>query len=275
VTGALARVRSLLFVPGDDEAKLRKAGASGADVVIADLEDGVAPNSKPRARDTIARVFAEPAGDTLRAVRVCALGTKDAQADLALAARVGVDVVVVPKAEPAGVALLDGNVPLIALVETGADLRSAYELARAPAVAALMLGPADLSADLGLEPRPDGLELLHARSTLVIDSAAAGIAPPIDGPRLDFRAEEALRAEVALVRALGFGAKACIHPAQVAVVNAGFTPSADEVEAAARIVAAHERARGGVVALDGTMVDGPVVARALRTIARVGPERAR
>jgi len=102
----------------------------------------------------------------------------------------------------------------------------------------------------------------------VLDSAAAGLTAPIDGPRLDFRDAAALRHEVELARSLGFGAKACIHPDQLVVVNDGFTETDERIEWARRVVAAFESSEGGATALDGTMVDEPVVARARRTLAR-------
>ena len=126
-------------------------------------------------------------------------------------------------------------------------------------------------AALGLEPHGDGLELLFARSCIAVDSAAAGIGRPIDSPCLSFRDLEVVRHESQRARALGFGGKACIHPAQVAVVNAAFTPSAEQVEWAESTLAAladAEREGRGAVALAGTMIDEPVAARARGILAR-------
>ncbi len=176
------------------------------------------------------------------------------------------DAIVLPKAEPDDVAQLPpGCPPVIAIVETAAGLRAAFELASDPRVAALFLGSIDLGAALGLERRADGLELLHARSRLVLDSAAAGIRPPFDGVHADVGDLDGLAGEIALARSLGMRGKGCIHPAQVAVVNAGFAPRLEEVDWARRVVAAYEEgiaAGRGAVSLEGEMIDLPVVKRA-------------
>jgi citrate lyase beta subunit len=136
-----------------------------------------------------------------------------------------------------------------------------------------MLGGLDLGAELGLQPRTDGAELLYARSKVVVDSAAAGLRPPFDVVHLATRDEPGLEAECRLARSLGFGGKACIHPAQVPVVNAAFRPTATEVEWARQVLDAAEeglRDGRGVVALDGAMVDAPVVERARRILTEAG-----
>ncbi len=120
---------------------------------------------------------------------------------------------------------------MIAIVETALGVRQAYETARLPRVAALVLGAVDLGAELGLEPRADGQEVLYARSQLVVDSAAAGIRSPFDLVHLDTRDDEGLEAEARLARSLGFRGKACIHPAQVEIVNRVFSPTKEEQRA--------------------------------------------
>jgi citrate lyase subunit beta/citryl-CoA lyase len=159
---------------------------------------------------------------------------------------------------------------VIAIIETAAGVRAAYETAVAPRVAALLLGAVDLGAELGLEPRADGLEVLYARSQLVVDSAAAGIRPPFDIVHLDVRDDAGLEAECRLARSLGFRGKGCIHPAQIDIVNRVFAPSDAELEWARDVVEAFEREEAdgrGVFALDGEMVDLPVVERARRILA--------
>jgi citrate lyase subunit beta / citryl-CoA lyase len=292
MSAPLASVRSLLFAPGNEERKLRGALASEADAVIADLEDGVAASQRDRAREVVREVLGEgdapsggppAAGDEpggnrspaldraprepgpLRLLRIAEPG------DLALAAELGVDAVMVPKATAATVRDLPAAPPVVAIVETPAGVREAHAIASSPAVAALMLGAVDLSAALGLEPYGDGLELLFARSALAVDSAAAGIGRPIDSPCLDFKDLDVVRHEAERARALGFAGKACIHPAQVTVVNAAFTPSAEQVEWAESTLAAlaeGEREGRGAVALAGTMIDEPVAARARGILAR-------
>ena len=269
----LSRVRSLLFAPGSDKRKLVKALESPADAIVADLEDAVAPAEKDAARGLVHDVFAAT-GDgpgPLRLVRVNAVGTAFYADDMAAVAAIAPDAIVLPKATPAGVDALgaDGP-PVVAIVETAQGVRLAYEIASRPRVAALQIGAVDLGAEAGLEPRPDGLEILYVRSKVVLDSAAAGLRSPFDVVHLDVEAGDALEEECRLARSLGFRGKACIHPSQVPVVNRAFTPSESEVAWAWKVLDAYEAgvAEGvGVVALDGAMIDLPVVQRARRLLA--------
>lgn len=237
---------------------------SGADVVIADLEDAVAPERKAEARDLVARL--RP-----RVVRINGAETEWFADDVALTGELELDAVVLPKATPEAVeALGPEGPPIIAIVETAQGLRVAYETAASPRVELLMLGSVDLGVELRLEPRPDGLEILYARSQLVIDSAAAEIGAPIDVVHLDFRDLAGLEESARFARSLGFGGKACIHPDQVAIVNRVFAPESEDVEWAQRVVEAYERGERegkGAVALEGTMVDLPVVERARQVLA--------
>jgi citrate lyase beta subunit len=206
----------------------------------------------------------------LRVIRVNGADTRWFAGDVALVRRLEPDAIVLPKATPAAVGELPADVPpVIAIVETAQGLRQAYETAADGRVAALALGAVDLGAELGLEPRPDGLEILYARSKVVTDSAAAGIRAPFDVVRLDYSDTAALEAECRLARSLGFRGKLCIHPAQIPVVNRVFAPTDEEIAWARRIVDAFERAESegtGVFGLDGTMVDLPVVERARRVL---------
>jgi citrate lyase beta subunit len=261
---ALSTVRSLLFAPGNDERKLRRALESDADAVIADLEDAVPAGEKDRAREVVREVLGE-GGAPLRLLRIAD------PSDHALAAALQLDAVMVPKATAAALRDLPGEPPVVAIVETPSGLREAHAIASAPAVSALMLGAVDLSTALGLEPYGDGLELLFARSSIAVDSAAAGIGRPFDSPCLDFRDLDVVRHEAERARSLGFAGKACIHPAQVATVNSAFTPSAEQVEWAEstlEVLAEAEREGRGAVALAGTMIDEPVAARARGILAR-------
>ncbi|PXY36881.1 hypothetical protein BA062_10100 [Prauserella flavalba] len=267
-------MRSLLFAPGKDERKLTKALASGADLVVADLEDAVPPGEKEAARETIARVFAREPRDRPRFVRINAPGTEWADGDLAALADIRPDGIMVPKATPSALAALgEHGPPVLALIETAAGVREAYETAAHPRVAALMLGGADLAAEANLEVRADGQELLHARSTLVFASVAAGIRPPFDVVHLDVRDDAGQEAEARLARSLGFGGKACVHPAQLSGVHRVFTPTEAETAHAKAVLAAFDDAAGrgeSVVLLDGKLVDPPIVARARTTLARAG-----
>ena len=267
----LRHLRSFLFAPGSDERKLARALESDADAVIADLEDAVAPAEKDAARAVVARVLGEASSRAIVTVRVNGAGTPHFEADLELVRELPLGGVVLPKATPAAlVALGPAGPPVLALVETAIGLRAAFEIASHPRVEALVLGGADLGAELGLEPRPDGLELLHARSTLVVDSAAAGIRPPVDVVHLDTRDAAGLEREARLARSLGLGGKACIHPAQVAVVNEVFSPRPEELRWAEAVLDAYEdgvREGRGAVSLGGEMIDVAVVERARRLLA--------
>ena len=270
------RIGSVLFAPGDDQRKLGKAIDAGATLAIADLEDAVAESAKAAARDVVAAALTGRAPVAGRcAVRINALDTPFAGDDLAMAASAGADAIVVPKARASSLRTLDAATlpPIIAIVETAVGLQESAEIATAPGVWALLLGAVDLAVELRLTPRADGLELLFARSKLVLDSAAAQIAAPIDIVHVDIADDDALRAESELARSLGFGGKACIHPRQVPIVERAFAPTADELERARRVVDAYEAAaaRGeGVVRVDGAMVDLPVYERA-RDIIRDSP----
>jgi citrate lyase beta subunit len=188
-----------------------------------------------------------------------------------MAEGLSLDAVVLPKATPESVAALGGQgPPVIAIVETAQGVRLAYETACAPRVAALILGAVDLAAEVGLEPRPDGLEILYARSKVVLDSVAAGIRPPFDIVHVDIDDDEGLEAECRLARSLGFRGKACIHPQQVPIVNRVFAPSKAEVDWARKVIEAYDQGISegrGAVALNGAMIDLPVVERARRVLA--------
>jgi len=267
---SLASARSFLFAPGSDARKLSKALGSGADAVVADLEDAVLPDEKARARSLVVDAMGG-GGDSLRLVRVNAVGTPWFDDDISSLSALDLDGIVLPKATPEAAARTTQlGLPVVAIVETADGLRRAHALASTSGVETLILGAVDLGLELGLEPRPDGLELLHARSTLVVDSAAAGIRPPVDQVWVDTRDLDGLGRDCLFARSLGFRGKACIHPAQVEVVNEAFTPSQDEVTRAQAVVAAYERAveeGRGAVALDGEMIDLPVVERARRVLA--------
>jgi citrate lyase beta subunit len=269
-----AGLRSLLFVPVDDAGRAERAFGRGADAVVLDLEDGVAPDVKDAARTAVADLLrGRPwLGGSVVLVRVNALDSSWGPDDLLALRGLPVDGVVVPKATPEAVRCwAELGSPLLAIVETAAGLRSAYETASDPAVHALMLGAADLGAELGLTPRPDGLELLHARSMLVVDSAAAGVRAPFDAVCLAVSDTKALVEEAELAKSLGLGGKACIHPAQVVAVNRVFSPSSDELAEAREVVGAYETAvrdGRGALTVRGKMIDLPVVARARATLAQ-------
>lgn len=261
--------RSLLFFPGNDARKFERAAGSPADVVVADMEDAVPDGDKHSAREQVARFIAEPnPAGPVRAVRINSLDSPHAAADLELIREIRPGFVIVPKASAAELQEL-GPLPwepaLVAIIETPGALRETYEIAATPGVSALMLGGVDLADSLRLRPRKDGLDLLYPRSRLVIDSAAAGLPAPLDGVYTRLDDEEGLLEECSLVRSLGFGGKACIHPKQIDAINRTFGPDDAEIAWAQRVVTAYAEAAAegrGAIRLDGEMVDLPVVTRA-------------
>ncbi|WP_114424135.1 HpcH/HpaI aldolase/citrate lyase family protein [Nocardioides houyundeii] len=258
--------RTLLFVPGTKPERVAKALASGADLVVVDLEDAVPAAAKATARQAVDRLLGE--GLPLM-VRINAVGTADHLADLELVRRHGCPIML-PKAQD--VEALDrlalGCGPVVALVETAAGVLAAPSLAAHPAVVRLAFGHLDLAAELGIDP--DAHEaLLWARSTLVLASAAAGLAAPVDGVTADVTDEERLDGDVHRAQQLGMGGKLCIHPRQVVAATRGFAPDEATVTWARAVLeaaAAAEAAGEGVATLDGRMVDRPVVERALRVL---------
>jgi citrate lyase beta subunit len=265
------KIRTLLFAPGDSRRKLERAIACDADGVICDLEDSVSADFKTVGRATVLATLGGVSTTCAKLIRVNPRGS-DLEADLEVARKVRADALVLPKATPDLIAALPrGLPPIVAIVETAAGVRSAFEIASAPGVSALMLGSVDLGTELGLEPQSDGRELLLVRSTLVIDSAAAGIRPPIDGIHRKLDDDAGLEEEAVLARSLGFGGKACIHPRQVPIVNDAFSPSQSSLEWARAVVEGYEDSlsRGqGAVQVDGEMIDRPVFERARLILTR-------
>jgi citrate lyase subunit beta/citryl-CoA lyase len=244
--------RSYLFVPGDRPERFGKALASGADAVIVDLEDAVAPQAKEAAR---AHLRAWLSVDHPVLVRINAAGSSWFDDDLALCAHRAVAGIVLPKAERAAdvQTVFDAGARMILpLVESALGLWNAAELCRAPGVARLVFGAIDFCLDAGIVEGHESL--LYARSQLVLASRVAGIAAPVDGVTVALHDPGAVGQDAQRARALGFGAKLCIHPGQVAAVHAAFLPTAQELDWARRVHATGAAA----VAVDGRMVDRPV-----------------
>lgn len=274
---SLALARTFLFVPGDRPERHARALASRAGAVIVDLEDAVAPERKAEARECLGRTHA--ALDAVERgrllVRVNPCGTPWHEEDRALVARLslqGLAGVVLPKAEQAReladlAAAIGPQSVLIPLIESAAGLAAIDALAAAPQVLRLAFGHLDFQADVGLACEADEAELVPVRLALVLASRRAGIASPIDGVTPDWRDLERLSADAARARRGGFGAKLCIHPEQVAPVQAALGPSAEQLAWARRVDAAMREAGGGVIRLDGRMVDAPVLQLARRLLA--------
>ncbi len=268
--------RSMLFLPGLRADRYAKALACGPDVVCLDLEDAVAPNLKPQARETVlALLESADRGQTSLALRINAAGTQAAVEDLqALAAcKRAPDMVVLPKVQGADdLAWLESMLPeafaaaeIWAIIETAEGLEAAARIARASRrLAGLLFGGADLAAELGcaMEWEP----LLYARSRVVHAAAIAGIAV-MDVPCLDVHDDDGLRRELAAVRRLGYGGKAAIHPRQIAIIHEGFAPGEAELHAARRLLSAFDACTDGVCLLDGRLVELPMVRAARRVVA--------
>jgi citrate lyase beta subunit len=280
--------RSLLFVPGDDPRKIERADRAGADTVILDLEDSVAPDRKADARrnveDAIRASLVAGGWPFEIAVRVNSSATPGFAEDIAAVVAAGASAIVLPKAESArqveqvvarvAAAERDRHASptrLLLLVETPLGIARALELGSAPRVDALCFGHADFSAQMGLAEADASRGVVHhARCSLAIAARACGVAP-IDCVALGVKDEVACREDAELGLRLGFDGKLCIHPRQVEIVNQVYTPSPAEVEEARRIVAAADAAAAegrGVLALDGKMIDAPVVAAKRRVLER-------
>ena len=273
-----AEPRSWLFVPADSEKKIAKAIASPADAVIFDLEDSVVPERKADARD-ILKALPERDGGPLWWVRINPIGTEHHKDDLELISRGDISGIVLPKAESGAdvtqLAHRTGSIPVHAIVtETAASLFNllSYRDPKSPLVA-MSWGAEDLSAALGASSKYDESGELAftyklARSLCLAGAVAAGV-QPVDGVFADFRDEAGLRAEAEAARRDGFTGKLAIHPDQVEVINAAFTPSEEDVRAAEEVVAAFEaHPDAGTVSIGGRMVDRPHLLQARRVLQR-------
>ena len=266
----------MLFLPADRSERFRKALDSGADVVCLDLEDGVAFNRKDLARQAALDLLQHRAPTRAEIVlRIndpkTDLGRQDLKALLASSARP--DALMLPKTTGAGEVrqveseLRQGpqGLPLVLMIETARAVAAAEDIATASSdVAFLFFGGVDLSADLGCAMTWDAL--LVARSRTVLAAAIAGV-EAMDSPFLDVPDVGALAEECAAVRRLGFTGKAAIHPTQVSVIQDAFSPGEAEVAWARRVVSAYEAQQGGVLLVDGRLVERPVIASAKRTLA--------
>jgi (S)-citramalyl-CoA lyase len=278
INQAAIRARSWLFTPATRPDRFANAAAADADVLILDLEDAVAPKDKAQARTTALDYLAgNPTDGALHALRINGLDTRSGIADLdaLLGSSAALNFLVLPKTETAGhLQILDRlltaagkDTGLIALIESARGLAAVEAIATAtPRLAGLMLGAADMAADLGAATAWE--PLAYARSRLIAACALAAVTP-IDAPFFDIRDEDGLKREVAAVVALGFAAKAAIHPAQISVINAALTPSAEAAEKARAILAENAK---GVGTIDGQMIDEAVARKARRTLAAAGIE---
>jgi citrate lyase subunit beta/citryl-CoA lyase len=279
-------VRSYLYVPADQPEKLAKATTRGADALVLDLEDGVAPGRKEEAREAAERWLSD--FDQARPqIWVRVNNTPEVlDADLRALASAPPHGVLVPKADletiSATVQILDqagaAAVRIAALIETAPALLAAAEIAAAPRVDHLAIGEADLGVELGIDASDDEREWQPVRMALVVASAAAGIGAPVGPVSTAYRDLDALKASTERLARLGFGGRSAIHPDQIPVINAVFTPDPGEVAEAEKLLAGYAKAQaaGEGVFIDhtGEMADEARVRRARRIVAQAEAARA-
>lgn len=287
-------MRSLLFVPGDSERKLDKGLASGADVLIVDLEDSVAPARKAAAREMAAAFLAARGGKAgpLLYVRVNDFSTGLTDEDLAAVVQAAPHGIMLPKAaggadverlsaklrvHEAEAGLADGAIRILPIItETAAGLLAAGSYSAAlPRLAGVTWGAEDLSADIGARTTRDAAgrytDVFRLARAMTVLAAAKAETAAVDTVFVDFRDMEALRGECLEAERDGFTGKMAIHPAQVPVINEAFTPSPEAIAEARAVTAAFAGAGDvGVVGIDGRMYDRPHLKRAERLLARAG-----
>lgn len=288
--------RALLYTPGDELKKITKAAALGVDCLCMDMEDGVALSHKAEARQTIVAALGSlDFGRTERLVRINAVGSGLEAADLEAVFSVGEQVrpdgVVLPKAESAAqvqwvsaqIAMAEarygwpaGEIPLIVQIETAVGLVNIREVLSAdPRLQAVIFGSEDLAASMGAIRTPAGWEVFYARGAVVAHAAAFDL-QAIDMVYLDFHDQAGLEAEARQGAQMGYEGKQIIHPNQIEPTQRLFTPSEEEITHARRVVEAfeqHQRVGRGAFALDGKMVDLPIVKIARRVLDRAAAAR--
>ena len=272
--------RSVLYIPGSKERALEKAKTLPVDAIIFDLEDAVAVDEKENARHTLAAALTEGGyGDRAQIVRINALDTEWGRADVDVIAPTGPQAVLLPKVNSAADihalgALLDAHpacadTQIWAMMETPLSIFNALEIGQAPRMGGFILGTNDLAKDLNTRFRADREPLLTALQTCLLAARAAGIIC-VDGVYNAFKDAEGLAAECAQGRDMGMDGKTLIHPAQVDVCNAAFSPSQAEIDLARRQIEASEAAEAeglGIAVVDGKIVENLHVETARKTLA--------
>ncbi len=278
--------RALLYMPGDDRHKIDKSVTLGVDCICMDMEDGVAFNKKAEARATIARALQEiDFGASEKLARINAVGSGLERDDLSAVLPHHPDGIIIPKLEELSqiqwasdvIEAFElnqgwpvGSIRLLVDVETARGILDLNEIASHPRLDALIFGGEDYAASVGAIRTHDAIELLYAREATVLAAAAYGL-QAIDIVTIDFKDLEALRTESEFGARLGFSGKQIIHPAQVGPVQEAFTPSAEAIAQAQRIVQTFElsQAKGaGAYALDGKMIDRPLLRNAQKVLDR-------
>lgn len=272
----VAHATTMLFVPGDRPERFVKAQQSGADLIIIDLEDAVAPENKNQALDEVIAALTTgseslPGGRLTALVRINGAHSAQELTALRKVAETpgnGLLGVMVPKAESAqqiteAITSLPEGLGIVPLIESARGLVNAVEIASVHGVTRLGFGAVDFGVDVDASHER---VLDYARAQIVVASSAAGLAAPVDSPSLSIKDTDVVSAEALRAREFGFGGKLCIHPAQVEVVHASFAPSAEQIAWAHTVIGLE----GGASQLDGVMIDKPVVDRAKRILTRAG-----
>jgi citrate lyase beta subunit len=279
--------RALLYMPGDDRRKIEKAAGLGVDCVCMDMEDGVAMSRKTEARAVIAAAMRDlDFGEAERCIRINAVGSGLESYDLVAALAANPDAIMVPKIESAGQVrwVCDhiesyeissnreiGSVHLLVGVETAKGILNLRKLAEADRrLQAIIFGAEDYAASIGARRTREASEVLYARQA-VVTACAANDLQAIDMVFIDFHDPDGLRAEAEQGAGWGFSGKQVIHPSQVPVVQEAFTPSIEEVGYAKRVIESFEtsqREGRGAYALDGKMIDMPLVKNARKVLDR-------
>ena len=279
--------RALLYMPGDDRRKIEKATTLGVDCICMDMEDGVAITQKTEARAVIAQAMKDlDFGNSERCIRINSVGSGLEKYDLAAAVATDPEAVVVPKVETATQvrAISDyiemyersarkpvGSIRMLVGVETAKGILNLREIAEADRrLEAIIFGAEDYAASIGGTRTKEATEVLYARSA-VVTACAANDLQAIDMVYIDFRDVEGLRAEAEQAARLGFSGKQIIHPNQVVAVQEAFTPSAEAIEYAQRVVdafSASQKEGKGAFALDGKMIDMPLLKNAQKVLDR-------
>ncbi|MFN7222865.1 MAG: HpcH/HpaI aldolase/citrate lyase family protein [Paracoccaceae bacterium] len=267
--------RSVLYIPGSNERALEKARGLTADAIIFDLEDAVAPDEKPRARDILARALHANYGHRARIIRINGFDTEWGRADVAaFADHPGVDAILIPKVSTTGdldaVAAVAPGTPLWAMMETALGMLNAGAIAAHPALQGMVMGTNDLAKELGSRFRSDRLPMQTGLGLCVL-AAKAHDRVIVDGVYNAFKDDDGLRGECEQGRDMGFDGKTLIHPAQLEIANQAFAPSDSEIDLARRQIAAFEAAIAdgqAVAVVDGKIVENLHIVTAKATLAK-------
>ncbi|MEQ6202333.1 CoA ester lyase [Sulfitobacter sp. HNIBRBA2951] len=269
-------LRSVLYIPGSKPRALDKARGLPADAIIFDLEDAVIPEEKVAARATLAEALETGGyGARMKIIRINGLDTEWGADDAQAAAAMGADAILLPKvntpADLDALAAITGDTPLWAMMETPLGMLGAADIAAHPKLQGMVMGTNDLAKDLQTRFRADRLPMMAGLGLCVLAGKAHGVAL-IDGVYNAFKDDEGLKVECDQGRDMGFDGKTLIHPAQLDVANAAFSPSEAEVELAQRQIAAFEECEAtgqGVAVVDGKIVENLHVATARETLAKL------